>query len=48
LSETTTIRIRKETRERLVKLGSKSETYDDIIQRLIGFYPRKNKGGLNN
>jgi len=31
----TQIRISKETREILEKLGAKGETYDDIIRRLI-------------
>mgnify|MGYP001618218310 CR=1 FL=1 len=31
----TTIQISKETRDKLSKLGSKNETYDDIINRLM-------------
>ena len=34
----TTIRIRPKTRERLKNLGKKSETYDDIINKLIDKY----------
>jgi len=35
MSEQTTIRISKGTRNELAKLGSKSETYDAIILKLI-------------
>jgi len=38
MGELTTVKIRKETRERLAEIGSKKETYDDIIQRLMHFY----------
>jgi len=31
----TTIQVLKDTREKLKELGSKGETYDEIIQRLI-------------
>jgi len=34
----TTIKIQTTTRERLADLGKKSESYDTIINRLIGFY----------
>jgi predicted CopG family antitoxin len=34
----TTIQVRKETRERLLEIGRKKETYDDLINRLIDFY----------
>ena len=33
--EYTTIRIRKDTREKLKRMGRKGETYDEIINRLI-------------
>jgi len=36
-----TIRISKETRERLKALGRKGETYDDVIARLIEFYEKE-------
>jgi len=42
LSDITTVKIRRETRDRLADLGSKKETYDQIINRLIDFY-KKNK-----
>lgn len=34
----TTIQVSRETRDALVKLGGKGDTYDDIIRRLIIFY----------
>jgi len=34
-TEITTIQISKETREKLVDMGKKGETYDDIIKKLI-------------
>jgi hypothetical protein len=35
MSEFTTIKIRKETRDVLKSVGKKGETYDDIINRLL-------------
>jgi len=37
----TTIQLTKETRERLLEIGKKKETYDDLINRLIEFYVDK-------
>jgi hypothetical protein len=34
----TTIKIQTATREKLMDLGKKSESYDTIINRLIDFY----------
>lgn len=39
----TSIQISVETKDRLIKLGKKSETYDDIIRRLLDQQSRKNK-----
>lgn len=39
----TTLKIRKETREQLAEIGTKKETYDDIIQRLMEFYKKNNR-----
>jgi hypothetical protein len=39
--ELTTIQIKKETREKLKKLGVKGETYDAVIARLVDFYDTK-------
>jgi len=36
MSSITTIRISKETRELLASKGLKNETYDKIIQKIIG------------
>ncbi len=38
MSSITTIQVKKSTRDRLVEIGKKKETYDDIINRLIDFY----------
>lgn len=35
MPEVTTISIRQETRKKLMELGKKGETYDDVINRLI-------------
>jgi alpha/beta superfamily hydrolase len=35
MSDTTTIPIKKSTRDELKKLGRKGETYDTILQKLI-------------
>jgi hypothetical protein len=40
----TTITVSKETHQRLINLGRKNETFDEIIQRLIRFY-ENHKGG---
>jgi len=34
----TTIQLKKPTRERLLEVGMKKETYDDLINRLIDAY----------
>lgn len=34
----TNIQVSRETRDYLVKLGKKDDTYDDIIRRLLAFY----------
>jgi len=43
MGQLTTILIRKETRERLRKLGRKGESYDQIINRLITLLEEKNR-----
>lgn len=40
---TTTIRILRGTRKRLAELGKKTETYDDIINRLADFYEKHSR-----
>jgi len=39
----TTVKIMRSTRDKLVELGKKQDTYDDIIKRLIEFYHDNNK-----
>ena len=38
LGDITSLKVRKGTRDRLAELGNKTETYDDILNRLIRFY----------
>lgn len=38
MGEITTVKVTKKTREKLAEIGSKEETYEDIIRRLIQFY----------
>jgi len=38
LEEVTSLRVSRETRNRLSVIGSKDDTFDKIIQRLIDFY----------
>jgi hypothetical protein len=38
LGDITSLKVRKATRDRLGKLGNKTETYDDVLNRLIDFY----------
>jgi hypothetical protein len=41
VTDITTIQIRKATRNRLLEIGRKKETYDELINRLIDFYLKK-------
>jgi hypothetical protein len=41
--EVTTIPLKKSTRELLKDIGKKSETYDDVILRLIDVYKKEEK-----
>lgn len=43
LGDITTVKVQKKTRDRLTKLGNKSETFDDIINRLVNFYVKNSK-----
>jgi len=38
VDELTSIKLRRETRDRLRSLGRKGESYDQIINKLIEFY----------
>lgn len=39
---TTTIRIHRETKQKLEELGRKGQTFDDIIKQLIETYENQN------
>lgn len=41
--DTTTIQLEIPTRERLMDIGKKGETYDDIINKLIDLWLKKKK-----
>jgi hypothetical protein len=41
LGEITSIKVKKMTRDHLAQVGTKSETYDDIINRLLDRYEKK-------
>lgn len=43
MADITTIQIRKATRDRLLEIGRKKETYDALINRLIDFYIKKSE-----
>jgi len=38
MSKNTTIALKKDTKQRLDKLGGKGDTYEEIICRLLAFY----------
>lgn len=40
LGNVTTVKVMKRTRDRLAKIGSKNETYDDVINRLIEYFEK--------
>lgn len=39
--ETTTINVRKSTRDRLRRLGNMNDTYDDVIDRMADMYEKE-------
>jgi len=39
---TTTIKLEKETKEKLERFGHKGESYDEIIERLIDYFEELN------
>jgi hypothetical protein len=45
VEEVTSLRVSRETRNRLSVIGSKDDTFDKIIQRLIDFY--ENSGEMS-
>jgi len=40
LGDITSLKVRKATRDRLARLGGKSETYDEIINRVLNDYEK--------
>jgi hypothetical protein len=44
LTNITSLKVRKPTRDHLARLGNKTETFDDIINRLIDFYEKNSIG----
>ncbi len=46
MAEITTVKVTKKTREKLVELGKKNETYEEIIDRLIEFYKSNSRKRL--
>jgi hypothetical protein len=45
MGDVTTIKIRKETRDRLAELGSKRQTYDEILNHIIEMYRKRDRSG---
>jgi len=43
LDDITSLKVRKATRDRLGKLGNKTETYDDLLNRLMDSYSKTNR-----
>lgn len=43
MGDITTLKVQKKTRDRLATMGSKRETYDKILQRLMNFYEKNHK-----
>jgi hypothetical protein len=46
LGDITSLKVKKATRDRLAKVGNKTETFDDIITRLVDFYEANNGSSL--
>ena len=42
MNEITTIRVTKKTKSKLAELGNKSETYEDILNKMVDFYIQQN------
>ena len=43
MTEITTVKVTRKTRDKLAELGKKNETYEDIIEKLIDYYQKKNR-----
>lgn len=39
----TTIQLEKKTRDRLMELGKKGDTYDDVINKLADYWEKKKR-----
>jgi len=46
MNKITSLRVTRETRNRLAEVGTKDETFDEIIQRLIEFYEKNNQASI--
>ena len=40
MNAVTSLRVSRDTRNRLSEIGSKDETFDEIVRRLIDFYKK--------
>lgn len=43
MGDITSLKVRKATRDRLARLGNKTETYDDILNRLMDSHSKTNR-----
>ena len=43
MGDITTIKLKKETKRQLAQIGTKEETYEDIVRRLLEFYGKNAK-----
>jgi predicted CopG family antitoxin len=43
LEDSTTVKVSRETRRRLAEIGTKEESFDEIIRRLLDFYKRNSE-----
>jgi len=43
MNRITSLRVTRETRDRLAEIGGKDDSFDEIIGRLLDFYKRNNK-----
>jgi len=44
MNKITSLRVRRQTRDRLAEIGGKDDSFDEIIRRLLDFYKKNNKG----
>lgn len=43
MGQITTIKLSKDTKKDLARIGTKEETYEDIVRRLIRFYKKNSR-----